>query len=94
MDQKKCPHCGKWSTWNLNLTDTCEHCGQILGGKDLENQERRLADKKLNEDNWMFNVKDSDSEFKKVLKKVGNFFYTIFMAIISFILWLIAALPG
>jgi pyruvate-formate lyase-activating enzyme len=94
MDQKKCPHCGNWSSWNLSLTDICEHCGKTLGGRDLENQEKRQADKKTNEDNWMFNIKDSDSDFKKGLKKVGNFSYTIFMAIISFILWLIAALPG
>jgi methionyl-tRNA synthetase len=94
MDQKKCPHCGKWSSWKLNLTDLCDHCGRVLGGKDLENQEKRLADTKANEDNWMFNIKDTDSDFTKVIKKVGNFFYTIFMAIISFILWLIAALPG
>lgn len=94
MDQKKCPHCGNWSAWNLNLTDVCDQCGKTLGGKDLENHEKREADKKTNEENWMFNIKDSDSDFKKGLKKVGNFFYTIFMAIISFILWLIAALPG
>lgn len=94
MDQKKCRHCGKWSSWNLNLFDLCDHCGQTLGGKDLENQERRIADKENNEDNWMFNIKESDSYVTKGMKKVGNFFYTIFMAIISFILWLIAVLPG
>ncbi|SDD46799.1 hypothetical protein SAMN04488104_103145 [Algoriphagus faecimaris] len=94
MGQKKCPHCGKWSNWEMNVTDRCEHCGQTLGGKDLENQEKREKDKLKNEEDWLFNIHENDSSIVVGLKKVGNFFYTIFMAIISFILWLIAALPG
>ncbi len=94
MDQKKCPHCGNWSTWNRNFNDKCDHCGKALGGRELENHEKREADIKANAENWMFFIKESDSDFTKGLKKVGNFFYTIFMAIVSFILWLIAALPG
>lgn len=94
MDQKKCPHCGKWSSWEMNLNDVCKNCGQAIGGKDLENQNKRIADKKLNEENWMFYIKDTDSNFTKKAKKVGNFFYTVYLTIITFILWLIAALPG
>ncbi|MGM0946042.1 MAG: hypothetical protein ACQEW9_12730 [Bacteroidota bacterium] len=94
MGQKKCPHCGKWSNWEMNVTDRCEHCGKTLGGKDLENQEKREKDKLKNEEEWLFNIHENDSSIVVALKKVGNFFYTIFMAIISFILWLIAALPG
>tara|TARA_R100000455_G_C6257780_1_gene113417 strand:+ start:695 stop:979 length:285 start_codon:yes stop_codon:yes gene_type:complete len=94
MGQKKCPHCGQWSDWNQNLTDTCQHCGKPLGGKDLENQQKREADKKSNEENWMFYIKEDDSDLVKTFKKIGNFFYTIYMAIITFIPWLIAALPG
>lgn len=94
MGQKKCPHCGEWSSWNMNLTDRCEHCGQPLGGKDLKNQERREQEQLKNTEDWLFAIKKTDSPFVVSLKKIGNFFYTVFMAIISFILWLIAALPG
>ncbi|GMQ27701.1 hypothetical protein [Algoriphagus confluentis] len=94
MGQKKCPHCGEWSTWTMRLTDLCEHCGKTLGGKDLENQQRREETIKANEKNWMFFIDENDPVWKANLKKIGNFFYTIFMAIVSFILWLIAALPG
>ncbi len=94
MDQKKCPHCGKWSSWEKNLDDVCQNCGMLLGGKDLENQNKRIADIKRNEENWMFYIKESDSNFIKKAKKVGNFFYTIYIAILTFILWLVAAIPG
>lgn len=94
MGQKKCPHCGEWSNWKMNLTDPCEHCGKTLGGKDLENQKRREESLEADEKNWMFYIHENDPAWKIRIKKVGNFFYTIFMAILSFILWLIAALPG
>lgn len=94
MGEKKCPHCGKWSTWNQQLTDTCDHCGKTLGGTDLEYQLKREAQEKTNRENWIFYIKEDDTDFVKTWKKIGNFFYTVYIAIITFIAWLIAALPG
>jgi hypothetical protein len=94
MGEKKCPHCGNWSSWNQNLKDTCDHCGKSLGGIDLEYQEIRARDKQANEEQWIFYIKESDSSFIKAMKKTGNFFYTVYMSIITFLAWLIAALPG
>lgn len=94
MGEKKCPHCGQWSKWNKNLTDTCEHCGQTLGGVDLEYHERRERDTQANEEQWIFYIHDTDSDLVKILKKTGNFFYTVYISIITFLAWLIAALPG
>ena len=94
MGEKKCPNCGKWSTWNQNLRDTCDHCGKTLGGKDLEYQEKRQAQKQANEEQWIFYINESDNDFLKVLKKTGNFFYVIYMAILTFVAWVIAFLPG
>jgi uncharacterized membrane protein YvbJ len=94
MGEKKCPHCGKWSSWNQDLNDICDHCGKSLGGIDLEYQKKREEQKKANEEQWIFYIKETDSDFVKTMKKVGNFFYTIYISIITFIAWLIAALPG
>lgn len=94
MGEKKCPHCGAWSKWNQDIQDTCEHCGNKLGGADLAYHEKRLAQEKANRENWIFYIKDTDNGFVRVVKKVGNFFYTIYIAIITFLAWLIAVLPG
>ncbi|MCH7401468.1 YgzB family protein [Belliella kenyensis] len=94
MGEKKCPHCGEWSKWTTDINDKCEHCGQPLGGRDLEYKEIRDRDTKANEEQWIFYIKESDSELVKSMKKVGNFFYTVYMAIITFLAWVIAALPG
>lgn len=94
MGEKKCPHCGQWSEWTTDINDLCEHCGKSLGGRDLEYKEQRDRDKQANEEQWIFYIKETDGEFVKGMKKVGNFFYTIYLAIITFLAWVIAALPG
>lgn len=94
MGEKKCPHCGEWSKWNKNIEDLCEHCGQPLGGRDLEFHQNRQKDIQANKEQWIFYIKESDSDFMKGLKKVGNIFYTIYMAIVTFLAWLVAVLPG
>lgn len=94
MGEKKCPHCGQWSNWTTDINDLCEHCGKPLGGRDLEYKEQRDRDTKANEEQWIFYINETDREFVKGMKKVGNFFYTIYLAIITFLAWVIAALPG
>jgi predicted amidophosphoribosyltransferase len=94
MGEKKCPHCGKWSSWNQNLNDVCDHCGKTLGGIDLVYAEKRKEQKQANEEQWIFHVKDTDNAFVKGIKQVGNYFYVLYLAIITFIAWVIAFLPG
>ncbi|MCL6261382.1 hypothetical protein M3O96_19945 [Aquiflexum sp. TKW24L] len=94
MAEKKCPHCGNWSAWSGIMTEACTSCGKPLGGRDLEYHINREKDKKTNAENWIFFIKESDNTFVKYAKIVGNFFYTIYMAIITFLVWLIAMLPG
>jgi predicted amidophosphoribosyltransferase len=94
MGEKKCPHCGNWSEWSGNLDEACSVCGKPLGGKDLHYHQKRQTEKKANDENWIFYIKETDNAFVKNAKIVGNFFYTIYMAIITFLVWLIAMLPG
>ncbi len=94
MSQKKCPHCGQWSNWSNNINDRCENCGKPLAQEELDREKKRADEKEKNEKDWMFYINPNDSELVKFFKKTGNLFYTVFMAIMSFIMWLIAALPG
>ncbi len=65
-----------------------------MGGKDLANAEKRKQRVAADKKDWVFYIHQDDSLILRILKKTGNFFYVIFMAIIGFIVWLIAALPG
>ena len=94
MGEKKFYSCGKWSSWSKQIYETCEHCDAPLGGKDLEYHLIREKETKANEEKWIFFIKETDSPFVRNAKIVGNFFYTIYMAIITFLVWLIAMMPG
>ena len=94
MSQKKCPNCGKWSNWNNNLEDRCEHCGELLSPIELDRKTKKEDEIDRQEKDWMFYINPEDSGLVKFFKKSGNLFYTVFMAIMTFIMWLIAALPG
>lgn len=76
------------------MNDLCEHCGKALGGRDLEYHEIRERDKKANKEQWIFDIKETDSPLIKGLKMTGNFFYTIYIAILTFLAWLVAIMPG
>lgn len=94
MSQKKCQNCGKWSIWKTNSDDLCEHCGKPLSPVELDRKEKKVQEDLRKEKEWMFYVDPTDSGLVKFFKKSGNLFYTVFMAIMTFIMWLIAALPG
>jgi len=94
MGEKKCPHCGKWSTWNQKLDDPCDHCGLPLGGEDLKHQQKVKKDAQDRAEKWIFYIREDDSDLMVTLKKIGNTVYIIYMSILSFIAWVIAALPG
>ena len=94
MGEKKCPHCGNWSKWTGDLNEACNSCGKSLAGKDLDYHLKRQKETKANDEKWIFFIKETDSPFARYSKIVGNFFYTIYMAIITFLVWLIAMMPG
>jgi uncharacterized membrane protein YvbJ len=94
MGEKKCPHCGQWSTWNQKLDDPCDHCGKPLGGEDLVHQQMVEKDAQDRAEKWIFYIREDDSDLMVALKKIGNAAYVVYMSILSFIAWLIAALPG
>lgn len=91
---KKCPNCHQWSSWNQQKTDRCEHCGALLATETIEREEKREKKKKEEEDRWVFNIQPDDPPLTIFFKKIGKVGYVIFMAIVSFIVWLVAFLPG
>ncbi len=94
MSEKRCPHCGKWTTWTQNLEDTCQHCHKSLGGRYLVEQKERIRKDQEKKREWIFEINQKDHPVVSFMKKAANLFYFVFFMIVSFIVWLIAALPG
>ncbi|GAA4304949.1 hypothetical protein GCM10023183_18680 [Nibribacter koreensis] len=94
---KKCPHCQQWSAWHHQVTDRCEHCHELL---DPKAHQRLLAqDEREEEESKKINIAlieilPTDSAFTRFWKRIVQGFQLMFMAILSFILWLIALLAG
>lgn len=87
--QKKCPHCKEWSVWEVSIDNTCEHCGEYLLAKERKEEEARVERIRKDKENFMFTVKPTDSPLMAGFRRVGYVFYVIYMAILSFITWVL-----
>jgi hypothetical protein len=94
---RKCPHCGQWSEWTGEPTDLCEYCGCLLDEAGFIRQveeEEREAEEKDRFDFSLIEIYPTDNKFVVFLKRIVQGFQIVFMAILSFFLWLIALLAG
>lgn len=90
----KCPECGTWNKWGESNHLICEDCGYKMKDPHQERKEKREAFDREQLDKWMFTIKEEDSKPVILLKKAGNVAYMVFMAIVAFVSWLIAMIPG
>ncbi|WP_034256785.1 hypothetical protein [Adhaeribacter aquaticus] len=93
---KKCPNCGQWSDWDQQLTDTCEHCGTLLSNEQLERAAAREADKKDRKtlDLDIIEIHPTDSVIVVFYKRIIQALQYSFIAIVTFIVWLLAFIAG
>lgn len=94
--ERKCTICG---TWNLD-NDFCTSCGKAISPIELEKIEvikrQSFADKLEQSivDKEFMKYKNSKNVFVRQLFKIMYSFWVVYMAIISFMLWLIALVTG
>ncbi|GAB3222418.1 hypothetical protein GCM10027346_00180 [Hymenobacter seoulensis] len=92
---KKCPHCGQWTEWHQQPTDLCQHCGQVLEPYRVASNEERqqLADEPVSP-LLLIEIKPDDNAVVKFFKYIVRGGQLAFAAIVSFLLWLVAAAAG
>jgi len=94
---RKCPTCGQWSEWNQNPSDRCRHCGNVLDPQAVKARKKRQEDEFRQKDQLnitLIEIYPYDSAFTRFWKRIVQAFQISLMAIISFIIWLIALLAG
>jgi hypothetical protein len=94
---RKCPRCDKWSEWTGSPTDLCEHCGTILDEEGFIRQLKREEEDEKDKNRFditLIPIYPDDNKVVVFLKRIIQGFQIAFMAILSFILWLIAMLAG
>jgi uncharacterized membrane protein len=100
INQKKCPKCGKWTDGDRTH---CVFCDALIDPvlvakerkrvRDEEARERRLLEETKFE-KYLRNLQESDKPIHKIGFKILNTVFTIYMAILSFFIWLIALISG
>ena len=92
----KCPHCNEWTLWRGEIYDRCLYCGEFLQNEDFTKKVENEIREQVKEENDIFFVKPSDSEFigvsKRFLRKFRKFAVFAQAALIAFmslLLWII-----
>jgi hypothetical protein len=87
----KCKACGEWNKYSSAL-QLCESCKKPLieiSEADVLSLERRKTTGEIK-----IPINPEDSWIKRNTKHVFNFVQVVFLAVLSFFLWLFAAGPG
>ncbi len=94
---KKCPHCGEWSEYQDNIHEDCYFClkplepESIQDNQNYEQKGQEYYDKLFEP---FFIINPNDFLLVKLLKHTINLLGLIYISIVSFIIALIALLPG
>ncbi|NEN22503.1 hypothetical protein G3O08_03170 [Cryomorpha ignava] len=100
VNERKCPACAKWTDGHKTH---CTHCGALtdpaLIAEEIrkEREEEREAYMFINESKAikkLKGLKESDKTFHRIIFYIADTLFTIYMAILSFIVWLIALVSG
>lgn len=93
MILKKCGFCGNWSSATGDKDDCCEVCNEILDYKSYYRHNKRV-EKSEEKPLLFYNIREGDSLLTKIGRRIlGSIYFTI-TGIVSFIVWLVAMLPG
>lgn len=91
--EKKCSSCEQWVADDGTLEAICSHCGVALRSEEKfsETRKRRLEHKRRVkfEDRYPFHVRPGDNFAMKWIKQGGHYLYLAFLALMSFITWVV-----
>lgn len=94
QSEKKCENCGKWTTWTQALSDTCEHCGELLQAEELTRISKIQQEEKEYQDNIFYHPKEGDGPFMFVTRKVAMVLHMVFAAITWAFMWFTVTFSG
>lgn len=89
----KCHHCHRVSPWTGKYDDVCTHCGHSVGEQSIKEEVVRDENRNKGQVMWVM-IHPSDNPLVKLLKRGVQSTQIIFIAVVSFLVWLIAILAG
>lgn len=97
MIERKCAKCKEWDTIG---SLTCPHCGyplapELIIKKSFEERKKKAEEKPPSSlELFLSSIKNSESLIVRIIYRVLRTVWVIYMAILSFFLWLVAISPG
>lgn len=100
MNEKKCPACGKWTSGEH---ERCAFCGAAIDAELIAKERKKVRDDKARKDKlenesrferYLRELEESDKTHHKVIFGILKTIFNIYMAVLSFFIWLIAFLSG
>ncbi len=96
VSTKKCPFCQQWSEWELRPTDRCTHCGHLL---DPQAHQRAEADavaaaQPQKSAVRLIEIRPEDGPVLTFFKWVGRGGQLLFIALLSFFVWVATAIAA
>jgi hypothetical protein len=96
---KKCPNCGKYSAWDNSLEAICEFCGAVLDPRTLlevqvKEEKKRQAQLRFEHPVFWVSIKPTDKPLVVFGKEILRGAQIVYMAIVSFLLWITAIIAG
>lgn len=92
--EKKCPHCGNWTTWKKQPGDRCSSCQGLLDPKAFEDKQKREEKERAFKENDFFRVRETDNFLMVTVRKVGWVLHAIFAFITWAFLWFVTTFSG
>lgn len=96
----KCPNCSRWTPGNHSH---CVHCGALVDYRIIDQQKRasreaeRIRRKEANPtrlEKYLKKIKHSKNPAVRFLYHVLNVVWTVYMALMAFIIWFTAIFSG
>ena len=96
---KKCPNCGKYSEWDNSIHATCNFCGEVLDPRTLHKvqvaeEKKKQAQLRFEHPVFWVSIKPTDPPLVKFGKEILRGAQLVYMAVISFLLWVAAVVAG
>ncbi len=96
VSTKKCPFCQQWSEWDMQPDDRCTHCGKLLDpqASNRARQEEAMAHQKAASKVRLIQINADDSAIIWLLKWIVRGGQLLFIALLSFFIWVATVAAG
>ncbi len=94
---KKCPHCGRWADYKDDIYEDCYFCLQPLEPESIQEKQKYEQKGKEYYEKLVepfFPIHEKDGILVRGIKHFVNTIGLIYVSIVSFIIAVIALLPG